>query len=414
MAAGKWISDLTPGTPLADAARWVLAVRLEVVRDYLLLALHEPEKDAEHVHQLRVGTRRAGAAVAIFDACLPEKVYRRARQQLRRIRRAAGEARDWDVFLLTLQTAKYRRTARHQPGRDFLCGYAFALRLVAQERLEAVSPKPPFGFERLLAETVAAVRQPSPHGGMYTLVDLARPLLFKLVQELNQAAADEPDDWEQLHQVRILGKRLRYAMEVFADCFAPPFREELYPAVEEMQDILGRANDSQVASQRLSTLCDQLRAFQPQEWKRLRTGIEGLLRYHQDRLPLERQNFLAWWGRWQKAQVEAALTTLLQAPRQTRSEKRSHGVDEAAGDAIHPGGAGGGGAVVPDGAVAGPVDGTGKTGAGGVDPAGGTRAGGMAAPGAGAGDGGPAGNTGGGETAPAAGGPTGRGVQTPP
>jgi CHAD domain-containing protein len=413
VAAGKWISDLTPGTPLADAARWVLAVRLEVVRDYLLLALHEPEKDAEHVHQLRVGTRRAGAAVEIFESCLPEKVYKKARQQLRRIRRAAGEARDWDVFLLTLQTAKYRRTARHQPGRDFLCGYAFALRMVAQERLAAVSPKPPFGFERLLAETVAAVHQPSPHGGGHRLMDLARPLLFGLVQELNQVAAGEPDDWQQLHQVRILGKRLRYAMEVFADCFAPPFREELYPAVEEMQDILGRANDSQVASQRLRTLCGQLRAFQPQEWKRLRAGIEGLLRYHQECLPQERHHFLGWWGRWQKAQVEAALTTLLQAPRQTPSAKRSNGVGEAAGDVTHPGGAGGGGAVVPDGGGAGPADGAGKTGGGGPDAAGGTGAGGMAAPDGGVG-GGPPGNTGGGATAPAAGGPTGRGVQTPP
>ena len=46
---------------------------------------------------------------------------------------------------------------------------------------------------------------------------------------------------------RIGAARLRYAMEVFADCFPPPFREVLYPMVEEMQEILGRANDSQVA-----------------------------------------------------------------------------------------------------------------------------------------------------------------------
>ena len=43
--------------------------------------------------------------------------------------------------------------------------------------------------------------------------------------------------------MRILGKRLRYAMEMFADCFGPAFREELYPAVEQMQEILGRANE---------------------------------------------------------------------------------------------------------------------------------------------------------------------------
>src|ERR1051326_4559808 len=102
MAEGKWISELGPATPLTDAARRVLAMRLEVVRDHLGLALKEADKDPEHVHQLRVATRRAGAAVEIFALCLPDKVYTTTRKQLRRLRRAAGAARDWDVFLLTL------------------------------------------------------------------------------------------------------------------------------------------------------------------------------------------------------------------------------------------------------------------------------------------------------------------------
>ena len=39
MADGKWISDLTATTPLADAARRVLGIRLEVVHNCLGLAL---------------------------------------------------------------------------------------------------------------------------------------------------------------------------------------------------------------------------------------------------------------------------------------------------------------------------------------------------------------------------------------
>jgi CHAD domain-containing protein len=428
MASGKWISDLTPDTPLADAARWVLAVRLEVVRDYLLLALREPEKDIEHVHQLRVGTRRAGAAVTIFEPCLPDKVYKRTRKQLRTIRRAAGEARDWDVFLLTLQTAVYRRTDRHRAGLDFLYGFAHARRMAAQEHLEEASPKPPFGFERLLAEAVAGVRQP-PGQGPRTLLDLARPLLFGLIQELNQATAGDLDDWEHLHRVRILGKRLRYAMEVFADCFAPPFREELYPAVEEMQEILGRANDSQVGSRRLLALRDQVRAFHPKEWKQLRTGVEGLLRYHQERLPQERQNFEAWLSGWRNAQVEGALTALLKTSPRDRPETRGSGPEQARPQAAQPTGAGGGGAVVPGGGAGGGPEGAGaggdagKAGGGGVGAAGGAGAGtGGGADGSGAAPGGgPAGNTGGagvtdgaGANGAGAGDPTGRGVQTPP
>src|SRR4051812_19790464 len=99
MADGKWISDLRCDTPLTDAARRVLTVRLEVVRDHLPLAAPHADEDVEHVHQPRVGPRRAGAALDIFKDCLPDKVYKSTRKRLRRVRRAAGAARDWDVFL---------------------------------------------------------------------------------------------------------------------------------------------------------------------------------------------------------------------------------------------------------------------------------------------------------------------------
>src|SRR5690349_7794695 len=99
MADGKWITDLRADTPLPEAAQRVLAVRLEVVGHYLPRAVQEPDRDPEFVHQLRVGTRRADAALRIFRPCLPRKVYKKARRRLRELRRAAGAVRDWDVFL---------------------------------------------------------------------------------------------------------------------------------------------------------------------------------------------------------------------------------------------------------------------------------------------------------------------------
>ena len=79
MFQSKWISDLSAATPVADAARRVLTLRLEGVRDCLGYALREPGRDPEFVHQLRVATRRASAALEIFAECLPLKVYRTAR-----------------------------------------------------------------------------------------------------------------------------------------------------------------------------------------------------------------------------------------------------------------------------------------------------------------------------------------------
>ncbi|MBN9518646.1 CHAD domain-containing protein [bacterium] len=138
MAEGKWINGLTPAMPVADAARVVLAARFEVVRQYLPLAAARPYEDVEYVHQLRVGTRRAGAALRVFGACLPRKHLRAAKGALRGLRRAAGDARDWDVFLLALADAAGTDPA-DRPAFDFLAGYALGERSAAQARLVAAA-----------------------------------------------------------------------------------------------------------------------------------------------------------------------------------------------------------------------------------------------------------------------------------
>jgi CHAD domain-containing protein len=311
MADGKWISELTAETPVVDAARRVLLVRLEVVRHCLPLAVRESQKDVEYVHQLRVGTRRAGAALRIFRDCMPGKIFNKARRSLKQIRRAAGDARDWDVLLVTLSEKVNGAPAAQRPGLDFLIGYTVAQRATAQTQLEQTGPEYPFALERVLADTVGAVDSPAHPSRGPKLVNLARPLLTGLLQELNEAAGRKHEEYEQLHRVRIIGKRLRYAMEVFADCFAPPFRDEIYPTIEEMQQILGDANDSHVAAQRLTALRETLKAAWPADWKRVRPGIEGLLRFHRQRLPRERKRFQMWWKRWQTLGTKQAFEALL-------------------------------------------------------------------------------------------------------
>ncbi|HEY7328692.1 MAG TPA: CHAD domain-containing protein [Gemmataceae bacterium] len=311
MAQGKWISDLKPGTPLAEAARHVLFVRLQVVRDYLPRAALESEKDIEYVHQLRVGTRRADAAVRIFGDCLSKKYYRKARRRLKKVRRAARAARDWDVFLADLLQREQRADAKYRGGLDFLIGYAIGQRTAAHAELEAVYHEEGPTFETLLVHTIDSIQPPDGQPAPAILVDLARPMLFDRLKELEQAALGDLSDYTQLHQVRIAGKRLRYAMEVFADCFDPEFRETLYPRIEQLQEILGRANDSHVAAQRLIELRERLHASCPTAWPRLQPGFEQLLRAHQRRLPQERRRFLKWWSQWHPTGSEAVMTSLL-------------------------------------------------------------------------------------------------------
>ena len=311
MVQGKWISDLKPDTPVDEAARHVLFVRLEVVKDYLPRAALEADEDIEHVHQLRVGTRRADAALRIFADWLPKKNYRKARRHLKAIRRAAGAARDWDVFLADLLNREQRADAKHRGGLDFLIGYALGQRAASHAELEAVYQEEGSAFETFLVRTIEAIRAPNGQMPPAILVDLARPILFERLKELEKAALGDLEDYSQLHQVRIAGKRLRYAMEVFADCFDATFRDTLYPRVEELQEILGRANDSHVAVERLTALRERLHITCPTAWPRLQPGFEQLLRSHQRRLPQERRRFRKWWSQWHPTGSEAVMTSLL-------------------------------------------------------------------------------------------------------
>jgi len=297
MADGKWIDGLDATTDLVAAARRVLAVRFARVRDHLPAVVAPADDDPEHVHQLRVATRRADAALRTFRSCLPDRTFKDARRRLRRLRRAAGAARDWDVFGEELAARMTDAAARDVAGLEYLAGYAQGQRDAAGPGLVAAVEDHQRDFDARLEELLDAAASP---GEGARLLNLARPELARLQAELERAAAADLDDYANLHQVRIAGKRLRYAMEPFAGCFPAAFRDEAYPRIEELQEILGRANDSHVANERLTALRDRLKRTAPALWKRARAGMEGLLRFHQRRLPRERKQFAAWWDRWQE------------------------------------------------------------------------------------------------------------------
>lgn len=309
MADEKWIADLDGGMSVNDAAKKALALRLGVARDRLPAAVFHADDDIEHVHQLRVATRRAAAALRLFAGPLPVKLYRRTRNALRTLRRSAGEARDWDVFLEMLQARLTKAPVPQRRGLDFLLGFAHGQRVLAQEHLRHANNADADRFTRRIEQVNDALDVADCSD--QTLSDLAAPMMTKLLGELESAARDDLQKYEALHQVRILGKQLRYAMEIFESCFAAEFRQRFYPAIVEMQDILGLANDSYSACARLGDLRSRLMRTQPRQWPHYQVGIETLLRFHEKRLPQQRKKFEQWWKAWLKSGADKAFTELV-------------------------------------------------------------------------------------------------------
>lgn len=322
MAEGKWIAGLTPAMPVAEAARAVLTARFEVVRQYMPLVLEQPYHDAEYVHQLRVGTRRAGAAIRVFADCLPRKQLRALKRHLRAIRQAAGDARDWDVFRLGLPASRSLTTVAGKPALDFLTGYALGERSAAQSRLSDALLDSGAAFRELSLAVTESAHEPEtasdtppPNFGV-----LAAHQFGGLLGRFDDAVKANPSEPADLHALRILGKRARYALEIFADCFPPVFREVVYPAVEKAQELLGDVQDAAVGRDRLIGLRDRVKLAAPAEWPRLQKGIEGLIQSLRARIPAGRKAFATWQTQWSeliasvKVAAGAATTTLPPSP----------------------------------------------------------------------------------------------------
>jgi CHAD domain-containing protein len=305
----KWISDLNVETPVADAARRVLTFRLEAVRDCLGQSLRDQENITECIHQLRIATRRAAAALQSFSECLPLKVAESAKRELRGIRRAAGQARDWDVLIGRLMKDSPGKSPDDRPAIDMLVGYAMAHRIPAQTQLAQSCPNYPFGFERFMADTVGAVRYKDPH--KTSLASFARPMLAKLIDKLNQVLSEKQStDYEQLHEVRLAGKRLRYALEIFIDCFGPSLKRQLYPALAELQQLLGDVNDHFSAARRYRVLDAGLRLCFSNGHQAYSKVIERLVKHHESEMAVAGRKFHNWRKQWQRPEMQCAFAEI--------------------------------------------------------------------------------------------------------
>lgn len=315
MAEGKWISGLAPDTPVPDAARAVLATRFEVVRHYLPLATEKPEEDIEYVHQLRVSTRRARAALRLFADYLPKKHLKAAKNSLRAIRQAAGAARDWDVFVQSLPNTRSLTSVAGKPALDFLLGYGLGERNAAQARLVEATNEMGATFveqSQSLPDRVRDAQKDSPPG---SFGELAYVDLNELLADFTAGVRANVQSPVDLHQLRIRGKRFRYAMEIFSECFSPALRETIYTAVEDLQELLGTSQDATVGVERLEKLRERVRAAIPQEWSRLNQGINGLIRSLKTKIRMIAQKeYLEWARGWEALIVEHPLESLRLSP----------------------------------------------------------------------------------------------------
>ncbi len=248
---GKWFDGISRHDRLSQVASRVLDVRLKMVCRTLPAAAEKSDEDVEHVHRLRIAVRRAMVAVKCFSKLMEKAESQDWHDRLRRVRLAADEARNWDILC-----------------KHFAHGRDVPLEILSQAKAQRREVQAPIreahreinvdGWESKINSFVESIAAQTHGLGKHRLQREAPKLLAPVVKKFFKSAKGDLSSDEGIHALRIAGKKLRYAIEMFCEAFPTALRKKLYPQLTLYQDLLGTAHDHYMSTSLLRGWLSQI------------------------------------------------------------------------------------------------------------------------------------------------------------
>ncbi|MFZ0181525.1 MAG: CHAD domain-containing protein [Methanoregula sp.] len=230
------------------------------------------DDDIEHVHRMRVASRRLRAALPLFAECFPEKEYRLWLREIKKITRALGAARDTDVQIAFLK--KYLKsqaapipqnvpvknpedTSHSGDPLGTLLARLQKQRGILQKKVIAVLDE--LEHSQVLPSLRAACAPPTEIGKRKKreryagVLPVAAGRVGRRLQAIHQYEpfVHNPDAVFEHHALRIAAKKLRYTLEAYA----PLYRRSLarpIARIKRLQDLLGDIHDCDVWIEQMS------------------------------------------------------------------------------------------------------------------------------------------------------------------
>lgn len=204
---------------------------------------------------MRVATRRMRAALSMFSDALPVRAGH-VRSELGWIADVLGAVRDLDVQLQRIDQWVQEVPEPDRSALEDLRGLLAGRRATARTALLGVLESS--RYERLVASCTALLRQgpsrravPARTPAFVAVPDLIRARHRAVTKAAKRARRSGlPDD---LHRLRIRGKRLRYALEFVTPLYQGETTKYVKRIVK-LQDSLGLMQDARVAAERLHDL----------------------------------------------------------------------------------------------------------------------------------------------------------------
>lgn len=240
-------SEPAPSAPAAVHVRQALREQARA------LLRHDPGtrlgQDPEELHQHRVATRRLRAVLRAARPLLDVSWSEPLRAEIGWLGAALGPVRDLDVMLEYLESEEETLDAADRAGLAPMIERLHADRDRARASLIAALTSQ--RYLDLLDAVEAGAESPRIVVSEVTLHAIAARQFRRLRRRVRALNADPPDD--ELHAVRIAGKRARYAAELAERSVGKP-AARFVTATKALQDVIGLHQDAAVAEETVRAL----------------------------------------------------------------------------------------------------------------------------------------------------------------
>jgi len=221
MAKAKRIKGINCKSVAATGIKLVLLTRFEELYGFHEAALDW--SDPEGVHSMRVASRRLRSAIRDFTPYLRKRALASVLKELKDIADALGEVRDQDVAIIALEKMVSHAPAQFSSALNQFIDTKRGVRDRSREELKAILEQTE--LKQLETDFIASVDaatairdQSKPQ---ITFQEMSRVIILARLKELEKLSIGlfQPSEIETLHDMRIGAKRLRYAIELFQQCW---------------------------------------------------------------------------------------------------------------------------------------------------------------------------------------------------
>jgi CHAD domain-containing protein len=203
MAKAKRIKGINCKSVASAGIKLVLLTRFDELCSFQAMALDWT--DPEGVHSMRVASRRLRSALRDFMPYIRKRPLAQMLKQLRSIADALGEVRDQDVAIEALEEMVGHAPAALASGLSYFILEASELKQLESQFIAGV-------------DGATATHAGSP---AITFSTMSREIILERLKEFEALSNGllNPFEIETLHDMRIAAKRLRYALELFQQCW---------------------------------------------------------------------------------------------------------------------------------------------------------------------------------------------------